>query len=237
MDYGRIILKLLGLGLSVFDVVTGILNGINFLTPRYVTKLIDLMQVMRYQETVSQQTVLKWFARKQKWFWGILTLSCIQVPGLVMCIFLCATRYSADSGRLIQMALLLVPYPLIAWVQLIWSILIDIPLSEHFSALLLLGEGALESAPQLILQNYIILTDKTRTPDNIQCLAIITSYVCIAKTTIEMYASRSADYLHRPTTSPDSMLEHRSFLQKIWILLKISPSFLTSLLIKVFSKL
>ena len=98
------------------------------------------------------------------------------------------------------------------------------------------GEGSLESAPQLILQIYIILTDKTRTPDTIQWLAIIGSYVSIAKTAIEMYASRSGK-LDGEGTYVDSMLEEKSFLRKIWILIKISPAFLTSLLFKVFSKL
>ena len=41
MEYGRIIMKVFGLGLSIFDVVTDILNGLSFFKPGNVTKLID----------------------------------------------------------------------------------------------------------------------------------------------------------------------------------------------------
>ena len=238
-------MKLLALGLSIFDVVSDVLNGLNYFKPRNVTKLApntsdeipdNCEPVTNSSEMICQETDV---------IWGFLTLSCIQLPGLVICIFLLATHDSSSEhgirdrdklkSRLLQVTLLLVPYPLITWFMLIRSIFIDKPLSEHFSALLVFGEGALESAPQLILQHYIILTDKTRTIDLIQIVAIITSYVCIAKTSIEMYASRTGYYgRNNPETLEDSMLEDRSMLQKIWISIKISPAFLTSLLFKVY---
>ena len=249
-------MKLLALGFSIFDVVSDVLNGLNYFKPRNVTKLApntsdeipdNCEPVTNSSEMICQETDA---------IWGFLTLSCIQLPGIVICIFLLPTHNSdkhylmniswdnrmAESRspwiRLLQVTLLLVPYPLIAWVQLIRSIFINKPLNEHFSALLMFGEGALESAPQLILQIYIIITDKTRTTDPVQIVAICTSFVCIAKTAMEMYATRSGNYSYNnPTTEKkDSMLEDRSMLQKIWILIKISPAFLTSLLFKVFSK-
>ena len=54
-----------------------------------------------------------------------------------------------------------VPFPITVLVQQVWSLFVISPQMEMLSAIFLFGEGALEASPQLVLQNYIILSGKT----------------------------------------------------------------------------
>ena len=51
-----------------------------------------------------------------------------------------------------------VPFPITVLVQQVISLFVVSPQMEMMSAIFLFGEGALEASPQLVLQNYIILS-------------------------------------------------------------------------------
>ena len=55
----------------------------------------------------------------------------------------------------------IVPFPITVLVQQVISLFVISPQMEMLSAIFLFGEGALEASPQLILQNYIILSGKS----------------------------------------------------------------------------
>ena len=242
MDCGQLFNVFLKFGFSAYDVGTDTLNGIEFLTP-HTMLYSNYSESEEIPSNCDRRNDSQVECIEQDFVWGVLTLSCIQLPGVVMfiCSFVALLIYPEHfRTNLCKLILLLVvPFPLIIWFQQLWSICHPSPFMEQFSAILLLGEGSLESSPQLILQNYIILTNSSRVMSTIQLLAIIGSYFTIAKTSIEMYASESGnwsefnDIFNYEETYKDSMLEDKPFLKKLWVQLQISPAFLTSLVFKV----
>ena len=67
-----------------------------------------------------------------------------------------------DYKKLLGLAVLvIVPFPITVLVQQVISLFVISPWMEMMSAIFLFGEGALEASPQLVLQNYIILSGKT----------------------------------------------------------------------------
>ena len=248
MDWVRIFVTIvLGLGFNGYDVGTDVLNGKDFLAWQTKTYDNDSHEIgencviSNSSEVVCQDLV-----------WGILTLSCIQLPGVVMFITFFAAitvekiRYPEYSGSKKYktngcklLVLLVVPFPFIIWFQHIYSLFHFNPFMEQISAILLLGEGALESSPQLILQIYIVLSHKARTVSTIQWLAIIGSFITIAKTSIQMYASESGEwatlghFFKHELTFDDSMLKEKSDRDNLCSILKWLPGFLTNPMLKV----
>ena len=94
---------------------------------------------------------------------------------------ICKVTKRAILGVLCMM---FVPYPLVVLIQQVAHLFLQNPQMEMLSAILLYGEGSLEASPQLILQNYILMSDSERGVTTIQLLAIISAYFTIAKTSI-----------------------------------------------------
>merc|ERR1711942_439244 len=65
------------------------------------------------------------------------------------------------------------------------------PQLELLSTVILLGEGTMEAAPQLVLQLYIIMSNPAMALTWIQYLAITSAFISIAKSAIELFASES----------------------------------------------
>merc|ERR1711915_619450 len=90
---------------------------------------------------------------------------------------------------------LITPYPLLVWWHHLDTFFKRITCrtnkSRQMKAILLLGEGALESAPQLVLQLYIILSDKLQNVSDTQYLVIATSIVMLLRASTRMYLTAS----------------------------------------------
>ena len=91
---------------------------------------------------------------------------CIQLPAIVLAV--CAATalmlYKPEKNckKLFFLAVfVIVPFPLTVLVQQVWSLFVVSAQMEMMSAIFLFGEGVLEASPQLVLQNYIILSGKT----------------------------------------------------------------------------
>merc|ERR1719317_84711 len=145
------------------------------------------------------------------------------------------------SKRMIVSALSLaiIPYPLVVWIFHLYCLCYGpTPQLELMSSVLLLGEGSLEAAPQLTLQLYIIMSNPTMAVTWTQYLAIISAFLSIAKTSIELFLSESGewleidDFMKHGHTFHDSLLTNKPFLSKVLLLVKISPAFLASLFFK-----
>merc|ERR1719431_1745853 len=132
-----------------------------------------------------------------------MTIGLIQLPGVVLAVCAAGAMMlykrggdtAADvSKRMIVSALSLaiIPYPLVVWIFHLYCLCYGpTPQLELMSAVLLLGEGSLEAAPQLTLQLYIIMSNPNRTVNWIQYLAIISAFLSISKTSIELFLSES----------------------------------------------
>jgi len=137
------------------------------------------------------------------------------------------------------LSLAIIPYPLVVWIFHLYCLCYGpTPQLELMSSVLLLGEGSLEAAPQLTLQLYIIMSNPAMTVTWIQYLAIISAFLSIAKTSVELYLSESGywtnidDFRNHKQTYNDSLLTNKTFLSKALLLVKISPAFLASLFFK-----
>ena len=239
----------LGLGMSSYDVGTDGLNGFQFLTehdrffPSNATIPPHCVAVGNMSGHYSCRDVV----------WGILTIGLIQLPGVVLAV--CAAGAlmmfkckhpdgwygTVVSKRMVMSALSLaiIPYPLVVWIFHLYCLCHGpTPQLELMSSVLLLGEGSLEAAPQLTLQLYIIMSNPAMAVTWTQYLAIISAFLSIAKTSIELFLSESGewldidDFMKHGHTFHDSLLTNKPFLSKVLLLVKISPAFLASLFFK-----
>merc|ERR1719320_397070 len=119
------------------------------------------------------------------------------------------------------LSLAIIPYPLVVWIFHLYCLCYGpTPQLELMSSVLLLGEGSLEAAPQLTLQLYIIMSNPTMTVTWIQYLAIISAFLSIAKTSMELFLSESGlwsninSFLNHRSTYNDSLLTNKPFLSK-----------------------
>ena len=103
---------------------------------------------------------------------GSLTFTFIQMPAIILAIFTilgalakgCREGFGSDQAKkfLSVVLLLLVPFPVLIFVQQVASIFIRTDQMEYWSILFLFGEGSLEAPPQLLLMMYIIFSDSER---------------------------------------------------------------------------
>ena len=228
MDFKQIIRVLIfGLGPSVFDQGSDTWNGIQYLTPYTVAfdagneTVEDIPQNCHQSdnETLSCSDI----------WWGVLTLSFIQLPGVCTALFFAFQTLFVDKkykDLWWSLILLFCPYPLIVWFFHFGSLIKKPDASdESMIAGFVNLEATFESSPQLILQIYIILIDPSRAISLTQKLAIVSAAVTIAKAAIEDFASGDNE--------EDSMLFEKSFCEKILINVKLSPAFLVSFAFKV----
>ena len=184
--------------------------------------------------------------------WAAITFGCIQMPAIVLA--LCAavgtvfvrcsyppSFYAGHKKALLgSLLLLIIPFPLLVFVQQVASLFIQTDQMELLSAVFLFGEGALEASPQLLLLLYIIGSDAEREIPWIQKASIVSSLLTISKTSIEMFVTESFG----PDTSPsfvldhsktfnDSILKGKSLGRKLFIMVQLSPAFILSLAFKV----
>ena len=85
------------------------------------------------------------------------------------------------------LTLLILPFPLVFFIQQILALFI---VNEHMSVLttlLLFGEGALGASPQLLMLVYILMSDAEREVAIIQKVTIASSVLTIAKTSVELF--------------------------------------------------
>ena len=174
---------------------------------------------------------------EKDFIWAAITFSFIQIPSLIF--FICfAAGVIVEEGcskGMIFPLFIIVPFPLIVFLQQVGSIFID--KLEVLSATLLFGEGSLEACPQLLLLLYTVLADVEREVSLIQKLSIGSSIGAIAKTIIELFASESHLRVHKNISEydsyNDSLLMDRGFFSKLWLMAAISPAFMTSFIYRV----
>ena len=235
---------ILGIALSTLDVSTDGLNGHQFLQWNNITRTFPPNITVPEYCLPMDNTGTSYTCEESDKVWGILTLSCIQLPAVVMslCAALAILIYKGPCSFTFfgLLGLMFVPYPLVVLAHQVAHLFIMSPQMEMLSAILLYGEGSLEASPQLILQNYILMSQGDSRPVSIfQILAICTAYFTIAKTSIELYASESgrwwdiSEFIGHKNTYHDSMMQSKTLCEKLSTMMKISPAFLTSLIYRV----
>ena len=185
--------------------------------------------------------------------WASITLTCIQLPAVVLAfcfavgvmLLKCGeqSKYAEGYTRKVLagcLLLLVVPFPVVVFVQQVTSLFMpDHAQMELLSSMLLFGEGALEASTQLLLLLYIIVSDSERDIPWIQRASITSSMLTISKTAIELFVSESyygatpEDVLYHEYTCRDSILNGNLLLRKLWIMAQLSPAFILSLMFKV----
>ena len=187
--------------------------------------------------------------------WAIVTLTCVQLPGLVLALCLAVgvllsrcigkrwllDRHAGYMKMLVgSLFLLITPFPLVVFGQQVTSLFMcEDDQMELLSAIILFGEGALEASPQLLLLLYIILLDNERDVPLIQKASIASSILAISKTAIELFVSESyfvgipESIMNHDHTCKDSMLKGKTLFRKLWIMAQLSPAFIVSLIFKV----
>lgn len=183
--------------------------------------------------------------------WAAITFGFIQLPSLVIFICLsvgllcmnCSVKPLQCKNCFMAIPLLLIlviPFPLLVFLQQIVSIFDQSEQMQFYSSACLFGEGGLEASPQLLLLLYIIMVD----PDTereipwIQRASIVSSVITITKTSIELFCGQSymsPNMSDKEWSYNDSLLKENNLLRKLWIMVKISPAFVTSLVYKVSS--
>ena len=127
----------------------------------------------------------------------------IYLPSLVLCTLPSQHGWKHGFGDsrakpktllLVSLIFLLVPFPIIVFVQQVTSLFVVTPQMELWSAIFLFGEGSLEASPQLMLQIFIILSDSERKVAVIQVVSIVSSIITISKTAIEAFLSESYEF-------------------------------------------
>lgn len=139
-----------------------------------------------------------------------------------------------------SLLLLIIPFPAIVFIQQVVHLFVVNEQMELMSAIFLFGEGSLEASPQLLLLLYIILYDSERKIATIQIASIASSIITISKTSIELYLNESYNWdsvakhvLYHTDTNDDSMMKDKTLCQKLKLMARFSPAFLTSLIFKV----
>jgi len=187
--------------------------------------------------------------------WAAITFGFIQLPSVVMFIclsigFLCwpwRANIKKKPGIWVtemcimsipQLLILVIPFPLLVFLQQIVSIFDPSEQMQFYSSVCLFGEGGLEASPQLLLLLYIIMVDAEREIPWIQKASIVSSVITITKTSIELFCGQSytnADMSDKKWSYNDTLLIKHNLLGKLWIMVKISPAFVTSLVYRVSS--
>ena len=150
------------------------------------------------------------------------------MPGVVYALIVIITSNFKTIWWCFIFILIFIPFPLFVWVLHIVRLFADDAETEALINLYLFLEAGLEACPQLLLQIFIILRETERDVSILQWITILTSSFTIVKATMENFAAAGDE--------DDSMLFDRGFIEKITILAKISPAFITSLVFKVRSK-
>ena len=205
VNWGHILtVLLLGLGFSTYNMGTDGINGYDYLCEKEVNRTFGSTATIPSNCLEVEDLPGLFTCKERDLVWGILTLGCIQLPGMVLAV--CAAGalmvyrcvgYGHVSKRMIMTALSLaiIPYPLVVWIFHLYCLCKGpTPQLELMSSVLLLGEGSLKAAPQLTLQLYIILSSPAMAVTWIQYLAIISAFLSITKTAIELYSSESAHW-------------------------------------------
>ena len=207
----------LGLAPSVNDQVSDVLSGVNFLTP-YKVNFNDSDENIPSHCFKVDNSTLSCTDR----VWGILALSFTQMPGVISALL----HVLVFKDLWLCLFYLFFPYPLYVWYKHIKSLFGEYDSeTETELANFVFLEAGFEASPQLLLQMYITLRQIERDVSVIQWITILTSSLTIIKGTMEGYATDDNE--------KDSMLFGRGVCEKINILAKISPAFITSLLFRV----
>ena len=254
IDIGHVVkTTVLGLGTNAFDVFTDLGNGLYHYQLKNVTRYLGNSTQLpdNCVPHLDFNATGLFDCLEEDTIWAAITFACIQLPAVVfaICAFLgalvsgCKFGFKADDliVMFVSLFLLLVPFPITVFVQQVKHLSLVNAQMELMSAVFLFGEGSLEASPQLLLSLYIILSDSEREVATIQILSITSSIITISKTSIELYLNEScnssaliAEYiLNHKNTNDDSMMKDRSLFQKLKLLARFSPAFLTSLIFKV----
>ena len=248
----------LGLGSNFFDVYSDVGSGLYHHHPKNVTRTFlandtvpnNCIVLTNSTKEVDHTHV----CLEEDFVWATITFGCIQLPAVVLA--LCGgvgvvllrcgpgSEYAEGYTKKVLtgcLLLLIIPFPLVVFAQQVATLFMpDSAQMELLSANFLFGEGALEASPQLLLLLYIILSDSERNIPWIQKASIASSILTISKTAIELFVSESysgvtipSDILNHKDTLNDSMLKGKTLLGKLWLMAKMSPAFVLSLLFKV----
>ena len=87
MDFGQIFNVFLKFGFNAYDVGTDTLNGMEFLTP-HTMLYSNYSESEEIPSNCDRRNDSQVECIEQDLVWGVLTLSCIQLPGVVM--FICS---------------------------------------------------------------------------------------------------------------------------------------------------
>lgn len=247
-------ITLLGIGMTCLDVAWIGLNGKQYLETKNISRQFDVNTSIPDACKPLNDSTTEYLCQETDLKWGILTLFCIQLPSIVMSICAAAgltvgyfkykdnpdIAYKVTKKYFLGiLAFVFVPYPIVVLGHQVRHLCRRDAKMEMQSAILLFGEGALEASPQLLLQIYIILSDAEREVTTFQWLAITSAFLIIAKTSIELYASESGywqdfqEFVKHERTFDDSMMKDKRLKAKLFIMIKISLPFLTSLMFKV----
>ena len=161
---------LLRLGSNIFDVSSDVWNGLYHYYPKNVTRYLgNGSGRLPANCTLSPEhnaSEMMFTCAEEDTVFAALTFTFIQMPAIILAIFTvlgslakgCREGFGSDQAKkfLSVVLLLLVPFPLLIFVQQVASIFIRTDQMEYWSILFLFGEGSLEAPPQLLLMMYII---------------------------------------------------------------------------------
>ena len=240
----------LGLGANVADVYTDVETGFYHLGPKNVTRSFGPTDIVPWNCHIVDGTSKVYLCEETDPIWAAVTFFCIQLPAVVLAI--CAAlgaffiRFTEDEEYyrgywkilLAAFLLLIIPFPVVVFVQQIASLFIRSDQMTFLSAIFLFGEGSLEAAPQLLLLLYAILSG--RQPKVLQFVSIVSSIFAISKTSIELFLGESYDGRTTPEavrnhtdSLNDSITKGKNLKETLLLWIKFSPAFLTSLIFKV----
>ena len=198
---------LIGLGSSVFDIVSDLLTGINFLSPgMFGTSEVPL------DEMENENNKL----------WGIMTIGIIFLPGIIGGIpRILMDIWEREWSSAFWTLVFSMCFPIEVIVRHLMAVIVSLGMCKKKELdkkdqigmfTLTAAEASFEAAPQLMLQVFTLLNGYQTLP--IQILSIVSSYFMISRSI--MLQDNDKRLLIKYNKS-------LSFFQSMWIQLKFAP--------------